>query len=123
MPNPNEPFKFIYFSGKASSSDPSAALWFNAMGRRSRGEAENAILEFGNAEAKGIYQGFVLRPGLVYRREWMCLSLDYSIPLEWLARAVLGLAKGSIGKMDGSRKVENQELVEWGRKLVRGAGE
>ncbi|KAF2649274.1 hypothetical protein K491DRAFT_698245 [Lophiostoma macrostomum CBS 122681] len=112
---PGKKFRFIYTSGAASETDQSKTLWANAAGRHSRGEAETALLQFAR-ENEEKYQGFVVRPGLVCSRSWMVLNWDYVILLEWLALAMLGLAKeGGV-----SRVFENREMVGIGRRVVSG---
>lgn len=111
------PFRFIYVSGGLSVQEQNASLWFNAAGRLSRGAAETAILEFAE-KSEGRFEGIVVRPGLVMRRLWMAVSPDWSIPLEWLAAALLELGKAG----GGSRRVENRELVEVGKKAVDARG-
>jgi hypothetical protein len=111
-----KPFRFIYTSGILSEKDQNKCLWYNSMGRYSRGAGEVAIRKFGD-EHKEAYTGVVVRPGLVLRNEWAAwiMGKSYAIKLQWLALVMLGIAK------DGgeSRIVENAELITLGRELAR----
>lgn len=115
----NRSFRFIYTSGAASSREQTAPLWFNAVGRRSRGAAETALLNFSKKnELEGKFDSFVLRPGLVMSREWMAVSWEFSIPIEWLGKAMLEIVKGGGGH--GEKRVwENRDLAEMGRRVVK----
>jgi hypothetical protein len=106
-------FRFIYTSGAASEKDQSRTLWANAAGRHSRGAAETALLQFAR-ESEAQYEGFVVRPGVVYSKSWMIVNWDYTISLEWLALAMLSLAKNG----GESRIFENREMVEIGRRVL-----
>jgi hypothetical protein len=56
----------------------------------------------------------VVRPGVVYSKSWMIVNWDYTISLEWLALAMLSLAKNG----GESRIFENREMVEIGRRVL-----
>jgi hypothetical protein len=116
-------FRFVYLSGALPEKDQEKKLWFLAENRRMRGELENSLLQLGKENEKTAFEVFIARPGFVQEngavvKAWLIGLVGKYIFLPDLAASLVDVAlHGHSGAI-----LENETLVEIGRKVVAESG-
>ncbi|KAF7308460.1 NAD(P)-bd-dom domain-containing protein [Mycena chlorophos] len=117
-----KPFRYIYCSGVAAERDQTKPLWFSQTVRRTKGRAESSMLDFAAAQGEGVWETYIVKPGMITRpggdglKRLVSDALVGSVRVDELAAMMVEVVSGGAPK--GQETFLNAESVDMGREVL-----